>query len=112
MKKRYNHKSKWKYVIVQEEAEPVVFILNDRGRLITPLNQRKHRDLKILMKDLGFIEQNQDKSSGCDEIINKPNEEKSFKLVFDENILGMNSNNIYDDNNSTTGLTDGYNEYL
>ena len=112
MKKRYIHKSKWKYVIVQEETDPVVFILNDSGRLIAPLNQRKHRDLKILMKDHGFIEQNQDKSSGCDEINDKPNEEKSFKLVFDDNILSMNSNNIDDDNDIKVGLTDGHNEYL
>ena len=109
MKKRYIHKSKWRYVIVLEEAGQIVFQLNDAGRLVAPLNQRKHRDLKILMNDLGFEEKKQDQSFESNEINDTLNEEKSFNLVFDENILSMNSNNIYDDNNS---LTDGYNGFL
>lgn len=64
------------------------------------------------MNELGFTEKKQDQSSGSDETNDKLNEEKSFKLVFDDNILSMNSNNIDDDNDIKVGLTDGHNEYL
>lgn len=112
MKKRYIHKSKWKCIIVQEEAEQVVFLLNNTGKLVTPLDRKKHRDLKVLMNELGFLEQKQDKPCERDEANDKMNGEKSFKLVFDENILSTSSNNHCDENYSTAGLTDGHNEYL
>lgn len=111
-KTRYTHKSEWKYLIVQEEARNVVFQLDDTGRLVTPLKKRKHRDLKVLMKELGFKDQNQNESSENDEIKDQRNEEKSFKLVFDESILEMNLNNYCDDNNGGMDLTDGYNEFF
>lgn len=107
---RYKHKSEWKYIVVQEENFRMILLLTDSGRLVAPLKKRKHRDLKRLMKEFGFNDQNQDESSGNDEIKNQQNDEKSHKLVFDENILEMNSINNFDDNDCDTYFTDAQNE--
>lgn len=88
----------------------MVLLLTDTGWLVSPLKKRKNRDLKRLMKEYGFKNQNHDESSESNEINNKQNEKESHNLIFDENILEMNSIDNFDDNDCDTYFTDAQNE--